>query len=125
MSKVLRAGVIGAGVFGGYHAAKYASLPGVRLVGVHDHHFAHAEALAARLGTSAFAAEAELIAAVDLVSIATPAIAHAGPALAALRAGKAVYVEKPVASERADAERIVAEADARGLVAALARAMTT
>ena len=29
MGQVLRAGVIGAGVFGGYHAGKYAALPGV------------------------------------------------------------------------------------------------
>ena len=49
MGQVLRAGVIGAGVFGGYHAQKYAALPGVTLVGVYDHHAVHAEALAARL----------------------------------------------------------------------------
>ena len=32
----LRAGVAGAGVFGGFHARKYASLDGVRLVAVFD-----------------------------------------------------------------------------------------
>jgi predicted dehydrogenase len=118
MANILRAGVIGAGVFGGYHAAKYASLPGVELVGVYDHHPVHAEALAARLGTRVFADEAELIAAVDLVSVATPAMAHAASALAALRAGKAVYVEKPVAARLEDAQLIVAEAERRGLVVA-------
>jgi predicted dehydrogenase len=118
MSKILRAGVIGAGVFGGYHAGKYATLPGVALAGVYDHHAVHAEALAAKHGGQVFATEAELIAAVDIVSIATPAIHHATPAIAALAAGKAVYVEKPVATSPQDAARIVKLATANGLVAA-------
>jgi predicted dehydrogenase len=118
MGQVLRAGVIGAGVFGGYHAQKYAAMPGVALVGVYDHHPVHAEALAARCGGQVFATEAELIAAVDVVSIATPAIAHAGPAIAALQAGRAVYVEKPVATDPEDAARIAELAARSGVVAA-------
>jgi len=65
-----------------------------------------------------FATEDELIGAVDVVSIATPASAHADAAIAALEAGKAVYVEKPVAIFPEDAERIVELAEGRGLVAA-------
>ena len=118
MKHVLRAGVIGAGVFGGYHAAKYAALPGVTLCGVYDHHPVHAEALVQRCGGRVFASEAELIAAVDIVSIATPAVAHAGSALAALAAGKPVYVEKPLATSPEDAGGIAEMAQRRGLVAA-------
>lgn len=118
MGEVLRAGVIGAGVFGGYHAQKYAALPGVALAGVYDHHAVHAEALAARCGGQVFRSAAELIAAVDIVSIATPAVAHAEPALAALGAGRAVYIEKPVAADPDDAARIAELARAKGVVAA-------
>ena len=118
MGQVLRAGVIGAGVFGGYHAQKYAELAGVVLAGVYDHHAVHAEALAARCGGQVFATEAELIAAVDVVSIATPAIAHAPAAIAALKAGKAVYVEKPLAADPEDAARIAELAARIGVVAA-------
>jgi len=118
MKHVLRAGVIGAGVFGGYHAAKYAALPGVTLAGVYDHHPVHAEALARRCGGQVFASEAELIAAVDIVSIATPALAHAETALAALAAGKPVYVEKPLATSPDDAARIAELAQRHGLVVA-------
>ena len=118
MAEVLRAGVIGAGVFGGYHAGKYAALPGVTLAGVYDHHAVHAEALAAKVGGRVFASEEELIAAVDIVSIATPAVAHAAAAIAALEAGKAVYVEKPLAADPADAARIAELAAKRGVVAA-------
>jgi predicted dehydrogenase len=118
MGDVLRAGVIGAGVFGGYHASKYATLPGVALAGVYDHHVAHAEALAAKVGGRVFASEAELIAAVDVVSIATPASAHAGSALVALAAGKPTYVEKPIAITPEDADAIVAAARQSGVVVA-------
>jgi predicted dehydrogenase len=118
MSRVLRAGVIGAGVFGGYHAAKYAALPGVTLTGVYDHHAVHAEVLSQRCGGRVFVTEAELIAAVDVVSIATPAVAHAGSALAALAAGKPVYVEKPLATSPEDAARIAEVAGRQGVVAA-------
>ncbi|HEY2707890.1 MAG TPA: Gfo/Idh/MocA family oxidoreductase [Caulobacteraceae bacterium] len=118
MSEVLRAGVIGAGVFGGYHAGKYAALPGVTLAGVYDHHAVHAEALCTRFGGRVFASEAELLASVDIVSVATPATAHAEAVIAALEAGKPVYVEKPVATSPEDADQIVRLAKARGLVAA-------
>jgi predicted dehydrogenase len=118
MADKLRAGVIGAGVFGGYHAGKFATLPGVTLAGVYDHHIAHAEALAARVGGRAFATEAELLAAVDIVSIATPASAHAASALAAIRAGKPTYVEKPIAIAPQEADAIVAAGREQGVVVA-------
>jgi len=118
MGQLLRAGVIGAGVFGGYHANQYARLPGVALAGVYDHHPAHATALAERTGAAVFASEAELIAAVDIVSVATPASVHAGSVLAALAAGKPVYVEKPIATSPEAADEIVALARRTGLVVA-------
>ncbi|HTX51387.1 MAG TPA: Gfo/Idh/MocA family oxidoreductase [Caulobacteraceae bacterium] len=118
MSEVLRAGVIGAGVFGGYHATQYARMAGIELAGVYDHHSAHAAALTGKVGGRVFETEAELVAAVDIVSIATPAIAHAASAEAALGAGRAVYVEKPLATSPEDADRIVELAARTGLVAA-------
>lgn len=118
MSGILRAGVIGAGVFGGYHAGQYARLAGVTLAGVYDPSAEAARALAERHGVAVFASEAELIAASDVVSVTSPAIAHAGSALAALRAGKAIYVEKPLATDLEAADAIVTEAARRGLVAA-------
>src|SRR5689334_19583370 len=118
MTSTLRAGVIGAGVFGGYHAQKYADLAGVRLAAVLDPHPERAQALAGRHGADAFADLASFLAAVDVVSIASPASAHAAAALAALRAGKALYVEKPLATSLEDADAILGEAAGRGLVVA-------
>src|SRR5690606_23076243 len=50
------------------------------------------------------------------VAIATPAESHARLALAALDAGKHVFVEKPLALTVSDAEEVVARAEAAGLV---------
>jgi predicted dehydrogenase len=115
---VLKAGVAGAGVFGGYHARKYASLPGVTLTAVFDHHGPHAEALAAELGAKAFSDLDAFLAAVDVVTVATPGDSHAGIAWAALSAGRHTYVEKPLAATQADALALVGAAGARGLTLA-------
>ena len=55
MSETLRGGVIGAGVFGTYHARQYARLEGVELIGVLDPHPERAAGLAMPLGGRAFA----------------------------------------------------------------------
>ena len=115
MSDELRAGVVGAGVFGGFHAKKYAELEGVRFIGVFDVDAPRAAELAAPLGGRAFADLESLLAEVDVVTIATPAVFHAEAALTALKAGKPVYLEKPLAVTLEDADRIVAEAASRGL----------
>ena len=55
---------------------------------------------------------------VDAVVIATPVSTHHSIALAALRAGKHVWVEKPLANTVSEAGEILQEAEARGLVLA-------
>lgn len=111
----LRAGVVGAGVFGGYHAKKYVELEGVTLVGVYDVDLARAEALAGPLGAKAFDDIDAFLAAVDVVTVAAPAVHHAAPALAALKSGKPVYSEKPIAVSPEDADKMVAAAAKAGL----------
>ncbi|WMT92834.1 Gfo/Idh/MocA family oxidoreductase [Pelagibacterium sp. H642] len=56
---------------------------------------------------------------VDAVVIATPVSTHFPLAMRALQAGKHVLVEKPIACRAADAERLVHEAERRGLVLAV------
>ncbi|MCG7393115.1 Gfo/Idh/MocA family oxidoreductase [Microvirga sp. ACRRW] len=56
---------------------------------------------------------------IDVVSITTPNAFHPEMAIAALEAGKHVWCEKPMATKLADAERMLAAAQASGKVAAL------
>jgi len=118
MVESLRGGVIGAGVFGGYHAKQYARLAGVTFSGVYDTHPDRAAKAAMPLGGRAFADLESFLAAVDVVTVASPATHHAGQALAAVAAGKHVYVEKPIAVSVAEAERLRAAAAAKGVIVA-------
>jgi predicted dehydrogenase len=56
---------------------------------------------------------------VDAIAIATPVVTHFPLAMRALKAGKHVFLEKPMATSVEEAERLVAEADRRGLVLAV------
>lgn len=56
---------------------------------------------------------------VDAVAIATPVSTHFPLAMKALQAGKNVFVEKPIAATAAQAERLIEEAEKRGLVLAV------
>ncbi len=53
---------------------------------------------------------------IDAVAIATPVSSHYEIALQALRAGKHVFIEKPLTQTVEQAERLIAEAEKRGLV---------
>ncbi|MEO8114471.1 MAG: Gfo/Idh/MocA family oxidoreductase, partial [Phenylobacterium sp.] len=118
MAEILRGGVIGAGVFGGYHARQYARLSGVVLSAVLDTHPDRAARVAVPLGGRAFHEMAAFLEAVDVVTIASPATFHAEQALAVLAAGKPVYIEKPIAVSLADAEKIREAGRAKNLVIA-------
>jgi predicted dehydrogenase len=112
----IKAGVIGAGVFGGYHAGKYAAHPRVAFQGVYDVAEAAREALAAKHGVRAFASLEDLLAEVDAVTVATPAVTHGEFARRALQAGKHVLVEKPIAATLDDADAVLGAARAAGTV---------
>ncbi|MGA0604641.1 Gfo/Idh/MocA family protein [Phenylobacterium sp. VNQ135] len=118
MTETLRGGVIGAGVFGGYHARQYARLPGVTLSAVLDSHPERAAQVAVPLGGRAFHELEAFLDAVDVVTLASPATFHAEQALAVLAAGKPVYIEKPIAVSVAEAEKVRAAAAKQGLVVA-------
>ena len=118
MSRQLRAGVAGAGAFGGHHARKYASLPGITLTTVYDPDLGRAQGLAQGLGAEAVDELAALFARIDILTVASPAHTHAAVALAALAAGKPVYVEKPIATRIEDAEAMIARAAGAGLALA-------
>ena len=115
---VLRAGVIGAGVFGGYHAGKYASLPDVRFVGVLDMDPVRAGVLADKYAVRAFTDSKAFFDELDVVTIAAPAASHGILAEAALGRGLHAYVEKPLALSAAEGRRLVDLAKDKGVVLA-------
>jgi len=103
----LRASISGAGAAGCMHALTYRSA-GVSVVGVFDPHLARAQALAELCGARAVASP-EALFAIDseLVSVCSPPPAHAFQAERACRPDRIVFVEKPVATNAAQLERVV------------------
>jgi predicted dehydrogenase len=115
----LRAGIVGAGFVGRIHA-RSALLAGARIAAVASSSPERAEAARSELGAERhFASAEELIASdeVDVVHVCTPNNLHVPLALAAIRAGKHVVCEKPVAFDAAGAEELAAAAAAAGVVA--------
>jgi len=113
---ILKTGLIGAGVFGGYHAGKIAGADATDFVGVFDPDAARCAELASKHGVTAFALQADLFAACDAVIVACPATYHAAVVEAALTAGVHVMVEKPLALTGSVADRLAALADDKGLI---------
>ena len=108
--KPLAVGVAGVGSLGYHHARHYRALPDVTLAGIYDPRAERAREVAAELGTRAFSSLADLLAAVDALSVVVPTPNHHEVAMAAVRAGRHVLVEKPLAATIAEAEAIVAAA---------------
>jgi predicted dehydrogenase len=103
-------GLIGAGRWGARDIATLATLPGVRLARVASRNPATAALLPAgcKLGGDWRALCRD--AAIDGVIVATPPALHAQMALEAMRAGKAVLIEKPLALSGAEARALRDEA---------------
>jgi predicted dehydrogenase len=112
----LRAGVIGAGAFGRLHAQKYASLPGVKLVGIADVSEDRAQIIARDFMITAFAGWRCMLPHVDVVTIAAPARFHGEIGVACLNQGKHVLIEKPLAANLREADALIRVAERQGLV---------
>ncbi len=115
MSKRLQVGLIGAGHFGRYHALKLAGAARAGLIGLADPNPARAKEVAWEAGCPVKSVE-EILAEAEAVIIAAPAEYHYEHAARALRAGKHVLVEKPIAATLAQADELISLAAQAGVV---------
>jgi predicted dehydrogenase len=107
----LRVGLLGAGWIMDFHARAVAEHPGAELVAAANWREPSLAKLAARHGIPRTTTDwRELVAdpGVDAVVVATPNALHAEQAIACLRAGKHVLVEKPMARDLAEADAMLA-----------------
>ena len=111
----LRIAVIGAGHLGRIHAKLLGSVDGAELVGISDP-IESARLQAENLyGVATVADYRDLIPKIDAVVIASPTDSHAKIARDMLKAGKHVFVEKPLTIDRVDASQLAALAAAKRL----------
>ncbi|MCC6178032.1 MAG: Gfo/Idh/MocA family oxidoreductase [Chloroflexi bacterium] len=102
-------GIIGAGAFGAEHARALAEVSGLRLVAASARTPSRLGRFVAEHGGRGYPDYRDLLAdpAVDVVCIALPHNDHVTATVAALQAGKAVMLEKPMAPTREDCDVIV------------------
>lgn len=112
----LKTGLVGAGVFGGYHAGKIAASDRTDFVGVFDPDQTRSAALAEKHDVPAFSDQATLFVACDAVIVACPAIYHEAVVRSALEAGCHVMVEKPLALTGHAADMLASLAEEQNLV---------
>ena len=114
-----RVAVIGVGHLGQHHARILAAMPDADLVAVVDTKPDRAAEIATKHATAALTDHSSLVGTVDAVTIATPTASHVDIALPFIDAGAAVLVEKPMAASLAEADQLVATAEARGTILAV------
>jgi len=119
MGQDLGFALIGCGKIADKHLHVLSHLPGARLLVCCDTRKERAEARAAKAGGGARAtdsvAEALAFPGVGAVTICTPSGSHADLAVAAARAGKHVFVEKPLALTLDEADAMIDACDAAGV----------
>ena len=111
-------GIFGLGMIADFHALALAHVNGARLLGVATRNPEKARAFAQKHGVPFAGGSIEALVArpeIDVVCITTSSGAHRDPALAAIRAGKHIVIEKPleITTERTD--EILCAADAAGV----------
>jgi myo-inositol 2-dehydrogenase / D-chiro-inositol 1-dehydrogenase len=105
---VVGVGVIGTGRIGRMHAELLSrQVPGARLAAVHDLRPDAAARVAGELGVATATSVEELVrsAEVDAVAICSSTDTHAEHVIAAARAGKPIFCEKPVSLDLAEVDR--------------------
>ena len=110
---MLKVGVFGVGHLGKFHLNNWKEIEGVKLVGFFDPHTETAKQVAEEYGIKRFTDADKLIDACDIVDVVTPTDQHYEVCMNAIRKGKHVFVEKPLAAtvkEGRDIVNIVKEA---------------
>lgn len=103
---MIKAGVLGAGHLGKIHLRLLEASEYYQLVGFYDTNTKNAKALAKEKGFTFFKSAADLIDACDMIDIVTPTLYHHQMALKAIRAGKHIFIEKPITNSLDEAKEI-------------------
>jgi predicted dehydrogenase len=103
------------------HLRALAQLSWAKVVGLSDINSAGVEARAREIGCASYTDHGAMLAETrpDIVTIVTPHPFHAPIALDCFEAGAHVLVEKPIAVEAAEADRMIAGAEAAGRILAV------
>jgi len=104
---MLKVGVFGVGHLGKFHLNNWKEIEGIKLVGFFDPNNDNAKAVAEQYGLKRYVDEEKLIDACDIIDIIAPTDQHFALCMQAIRKGKHVFVEKPLANTLQEGKDIV------------------
>jgi predicted dehydrogenase len=94
---MLKVGIFGVGHLGKFHINNWKEIEGVKIVGFFDPNNDNANEVINTHGLKRFSDEEKLIEACDIIDVITPTNLHYEVCMMAIRKGKHVFVEKPLA----------------------------
>ncbi len=112
----IRLAVVGVGHLGRHHARVAASLPGVTLVGIHDHNPERAREVAGEFGLRILPGLEAVAGEAEAAIVATPTVSHAEVSSFLLERGLDVLVEKPITATLREADALLALAREKGRI---------
>jgi predicted dehydrogenase len=95
---MLKLGIFGVGHLGKFHLNNWKQIPDVEIVGFFDPNNDNAKAVENEYGIKRFMDEEALIKASDIIDVVTPTHLHFPVCEMAIKMGKHVFVEKPMAN---------------------------
>ncbi|WP_298326419.1 Gfo/Idh/MocA family protein [uncultured Dokdonia sp.] len=104
---MLKAGVLGAGHLGKIHLKLLNLSEHYNLVGFYDTSKEVRDAISQEFGYTAFETEEDLINACDMVDVVTPTTFHYASAEKVIKAGKHLFIEKPITNTVEEAEKLL------------------
>ena len=104
---MLNVGVFGVGHLGKFHLNNWKEISGVRIVGFFDPNNEIAKEVAEKYNIKRFLDEEKLLDACDIIDVVVPTDHHYDICMRALRKGKHVFVEKPLANTMQEAKDLM------------------
>ncbi len=113
---MLKAGVLGAGHLGKIHLRLLEQSEHYELVGFYDASVTVRQAIHEEFGYKVFDSEQALIDACDMVDVVTPTTFHFDSAQKVIKAGKHLFIEKPISNTVEEAQQLIALAQEHGVL---------
>lgn len=114
---MVKIGVLGAGHLGKIHIKLLKQIEAVELVGFYDPDRKKAEEVATEYEVKSYPLMDQLLDAVDAVDIVTPTLSHFECASQAVKAGKHVFIEKPMTNTPVEAKELIRLVEESGVKA--------
>ncbi len=104
---MLKLGIFGVGHLGKFHLNNWKQIPDVEIVGFFDPNNEHAKAVETEYGIKRYMDEEALMKVSDMIDVVTPTHLHFPVCEMAIKMGKHVFVEKPMANTIEEGKAIV------------------